>query len=70
MAEMKTANGLIIMKGDLNLGGFRIDLYRPRGEDPKMGIYAEILRGEAGGWYLQRPSSLFSKCNRRNRICG
>ena len=46
MAEMKTANGLIIMKGDLNLGGFRIDLYRPRGEDPKMGIYAEILRGE------------------------
>ena len=57
MAEMKTANGLIIMKVNLKLGGFRIDLYRSPGEYPKIGIYAKILRGEAGGWYCNKPQA-------------
>ena len=56
-ANMRTENGLIVERDDIERGGFRINLRRPVEHDPNQTVYAIIDRGDDGGWYCRRPEA-------------
>ena len=53
--EMRTRNGLKIVRNDRDIGGFAIDLVRPEGDINEGATYATINRGAVGGWYSSKP---------------
>ena len=52
--EMRTRNGLKIVRNDRDIGGFAIDLVRPEGDINEGETYATINRGAEGGWYSNK----------------
>ena len=53
--DMRTPNGLMIVRNDIDPGGFRIDLIRPKGDVNEGQTFATIQRGTSGGWYSRQP---------------